>query len=299
MSSKILRIAIAFFSSCPPFSIVFAARFSEFAHRKGHGPTLKSRMSEQPSEPQDSEQGHNFRFLSDETRRKSRFRIKSKDAECDLWGKANSAAFALKPCLNEYLITGSCPLLSDPLGNPTALQLSYPGLPVYFNRSVVKKAMHAPEDVEWLECCNGPVFVGDGGPQDEGDLSLDPIQSILPRVLEATHRVLIANADLDMSILMIGTLLAIQNMTRRGKPGFQEVPMTPIVITLPDLQYQALFETQGLGGIDNPQGTMVIQHFERGLMWVETFLSGHMQPQFQPRSSYRHLQWVLGHIDTL
>lgn len=222
----------------------------------------------------------------------------SSDAECDLWHSAYHAAYAPNPCFNVYEVGPQCALLSDPLGYPTDLQYSYLGLPVYFNRSDVKKAMHAPEDVEWLEC-NGPVFVGDGGPQDEGDLSADPIQSVLPRVIEATNRVLVSNADLDMEIITNGTLMAIQNMTWGGKLGFQTAPSTPIVITLPDLQYQALFETQGFGNIDNPQGTMGKQHFERGLMWAETYLSGHMQPQFQPRSSYRHLQWLLGHIDTL
>ncbi|TVY19385.1 DNA repair and recombination protein RAD54B [Lachnellula arida] len=137
----------------------------------------------------------------------------STDAKCDLWDKANNAALASNPCFNVYQIITSCPLPPDPLGYPTDLLFSYPGLPVYFNRSDVKQAMHAPEDVEWLECTNNPVFVGDGGPQDEGDLSADPIQSILPRVIQATNRVLISNGDLDMEILTFGTLLAIQNMT--------------------------------------------------------------------------------------
>lgn len=28
-------------------------------------------------------------------------------------------------------------------------------------------------------------------------------------------------------------------------------------------------------------------------MWAQTFQSGHMQPQYQPRVSYRHLEWLL------
>lgn len=71
------------------------------------------------------------------------------------------------------------------------------------------------------------------------------------------------------------------------------------MITLPDLQYEATFADNGIAGYDDPQGTMGVQHYERGLMWAETWLCGHMQPQFQSRSSYRHLQWLLGHIDTL
>jgi carboxypeptidase D len=102
-----------------------------------------------------------------------------------------------------------------------------------------------------------------------------------------------------MTIPTNGTLLAIQNMTWGGKLGFQSPPSTPIVIGLPDLQYAATFEANGSPGFEDPQGTMGVQHFERGLMWAQTALSGHMQPQFQPRSSYRHLQWLLGHIETL
>jgi carboxypeptidase D len=222
----------------------------------------------------------------------------SSDGDCDTWGLSYSAAYAPNPCFNVYEIGTQCPLLSDPLGYPTDLQYSYSGLPVYFNRSDVKRAMNAPHNVEWLEC-KGPVFVGDGGPQSEGDLSPDPAQSVLPRVIEATNRVLVSNADLDMEILTDGTLMAIQNMTWNGKLGFQSKPATPIVITLPDLQYGPVFEENGFGDIENPQGTMGIQHYERGLMWAQTYLSGHMQPQFQPRSSYRHLQWLLGHTDVL
>jgi carboxypeptidase D len=159
--------------------------------------------------------------------------------------------------------------------------------------------MHAPLNTTWVEC-NGPVFVSpNGGPEDEGDHSPDPIQFILPQVIENTHRVLIANADLDMDIITNGTLLAIQNMTWGGKLGFQNRPEKPIVITLSDLQYGQTFVDNGIGGMDEPQGQMGVQHFERGLMWAETWMSGHMQPQFQPRSSYRHLQWLLGHIDEL
>lgn len=182
---------------------------------------------------------------------------------------------------------------SDPLGYPTNLAYSYPALtPLYFDREDVKIAMHAPLDVQWSEC-SGPVFVDD-------DYSLDPIQHVLPKVIEATNRVLVSNAQLDMVIITAGTLLAIQNMTWSGKLGFQAEPETPIVITLPDLQYAATFIENGYpAAFEDPQGTMGVQHFERGLMWAETYLSGHMQPQFQPRSSYRHLQWLLGYIEEL
>ena len=83
--------------------------------------------------------------------------------------------------------------------------------------------------------------------------------------------------------------------------GFQTGPDTwdLIDITLPDLLYQAVFESSGFGGYDRYQGIMGKQHYERGLLFAETYLSGHMEPQFQPRSAYRHLQWVLGRIEAL
>lgn len=219
--------------------------------------------------------------------------------QCDLWTLAYNQAYHTNPCFSVYSPNQQCPLLADPLGWPTDLKFSYPGLPVYFDRSDVKQAMHAPQDVQWQDCAAAPVFLGHGGPEDEGDLSPDPIQSVLPRVIEATQRVLLANGALDYDIITNGTLIAIQNMTWGGLLGFQEQPRKPFIITLPDLQYGPTFEANGWGAFDEPMGTMGVQHFERGLMFVETLLSGHMQPQYQPRASYRHLQWVLGRIDEL
>ena len=102
-----------------------------------------------------------------------------------------------------------------------------------------------------------------------------------------------------MDILTNATVLAIQNMTWNGMMGFQSAPSKLINIELPDLQYSATFKSSGFKGLDAHQGIMGKQHYERGLMFAETYLSGHMEPQFQPRSSYRHLQWVLGRIDEL
>ncbi|KAK5690911.1 hypothetical protein LTR97_012074 [Elasticomyces elasticus] len=227
--------------------------------------------------------------------------------ECGLWESAYNEAYRVNPCFNVYEPNLQCPLLSDPLGFPTDLQFVSPGLPVYFNRTDVKKAMHAPMNVTWSEC-NGGVFLADdgngggpgsGGPEAYGDTSPDPIQGVLPKVIAATNRVLVANGDLDMEILTNATMLAIQNMTWNGKLGFQKRPSKPIVIDLPDLMYNATFVANGDEGMDEPQGTMGVQHYERGLMWAETYLSGHMQPQFQPRSTYRHLQWLLRRIETL
>jgi len=166
----------------------------------------------------------------------------------------------------------------------------------------VKAAMHAPQNINWTECSNSPVFTGAAagtGPESEGDTSPDPIQHVLPQVIEATNRVLVSNGDYDMVILTNGTLMSIQNMTWNGKLGFQTPPSTPVNIDIPDLVYADTFNANGIPGADGPQGVMGIQHYERGLMWVQTFQSGHMQPEYQPRSAYRHMLWLLGHTDTI
>lgn len=108
-----------------------------------------------------------------------------------------------------------------------------------------------------------------------------------------------ANGDLDFDIITNATVLAMPNMTWNGKMGFQSAPSKVIDISLPDLEYEATFKSNGFWPLDVHQGIMAKQHYERGLMFAETYLSGHMEPQFQPRSSYRHLQWVLGRIEEL
>ena len=225
------------------------------------------------------------------------------DADCDLFDLVINEMYNINPCFNLYEISAMCPLLWDVLGFPTAIVYEPEGASVYFDRPDVKKALHAP-NITWAECSSESVFVGgDAGPEQEGDTSANPIEKVLPQVIEATNRVLIGNGDFDMVIMTNGTLLSIQNMTWNGHLGFEKKPETPIVIEIPDLMYASVFgnasENPGSAGLDGPQGVMGIQHYERGLMWVETFQSGHMQPQFQPRSSYRHLEWLLNRTDSI
>ncbi|KAJ5921350.1 hypothetical protein N7466_009676 [Penicillium verhagenii] len=215
------------------------------------------------------------------------------DSDCDLFDLIYEEAFSVNPCFDLYEITTMCPLLWDVLAFPGSLGYQPAGADIYFDRADVKKALHAP-NITWSECSDESVFVGgSAGPEQEGDISANPIEKVLPQVIEATNRVLIGNGDYDMVIITNGTLLSIQNMTWNGHLGFQKKPETPIDIQLTDLQYASVFAENGMSGLDGAQGIMGIQHYERGLMWVETYQSGHMEPQYQPRSSYRHLQWLL------
>jgi carboxypeptidase D len=188
------------------------------------------------------------------------------NASCP-YGLVSTYAAQSGKCVNLFNINQTCPPPTDPLMGATP----------YFQRSDVKAALHAP-NITWMACAPFGVFGGDSGPANTGDPSPDPIQGTLPQVIQATNRVLIANGDLDFTILTNGTLLSIQNMTWNGQLGFQSKPSEPFT----------------LGGEE-----VGMQHNERGLLWTETFYSGHMEPKDQPAVSYRHLQWLLGHIETL
>ncbi|KAL3444712.1 Alpha/Beta hydrolase protein [Aspergillus insuetus] len=221
------------------------------------------------------------------------------DSDCDVFDLINNEAFASNTCFDIYEINQMCPLKWDVLAFPTELVYQAEGASVYFDRADVKRALHAPAHITWSLCSNDPVFLGgDAGPESEGDISANPIEAVLPQVIEATNRVLISNGDFDMIIITNGTLLSIQNMTWNGELGFQERPAEPIYIDLPDLAWAEVREQNGLSA-EQPQGTMGVQHFERGLMWAETYQSGHMQPEYQPRVAYRHLEWVLGRVEKL
>ena len=223
------------------------------------------------------------------------------NSSCGLWELFDHAAFPINPCFNVYAVNDGCPLLWDVLGHRTQFDYIDAGALVYPNRSDVKAAMHAP-DVNWFLDQHKPVFVaggGSGGPELAGDVSADPIQKVLPQVIEATNRVLVSNGDLDMIIITNGTLLAIQNMTWNGHLGFQQAPSQQMEVDIPDLLYRAAFNAGPQKGRDGPQGVVGLKHYERGLMWTQTYLGTHVQPESQPRASLRHLQWLLGRIDDL
>ncbi|KAN0070598.1 Alpha/Beta hydrolase fold [Elaphomyces granulatus] len=217
---------------------------------------------------------------------------------CALFDMALVAVWDLNPCFNIYEITTMCPMPWNAMGYLSDIEYIPPGFTPYFDRSDVKAALHAP-NVNWTQCSSNVYVGGSAGPEGEGDISANPIEHVLPQVIEATNRVLISNGDYDMVIITNGTLLSIQNMTWNGKLGFESMPNKPINISIPDLVYANAFQAQSLTGFDGPQGIMGIQHYERGLMWAETFQSGHMQPQFQPRVAYRHLEWLLGRTEEI
>lgn len=83
---------------------------------------------------------------------------------------------------NPYHITEGCPSLSNLNGHLWN---------IYLNRDDVRAAIHAPAGKEWTECVWN-VGLGE---------KPSSIQAALPRVIEATNRVLIAHGDWDGALL--------------------------------------------------------------------------------------------------
>jgi carboxypeptidase D len=74
------------------------------------------------------------------------------------------------------------------------------------------------------------------GPVGTNDRSRNPIESVLPQVIEATNRVLISHGAYDGNLIANGTLLAIQNMTWNGQLGFQRAPTAGKDVSFQDQQ---------------------------------------------------------------
>ena len=75
--------------------------------------------------------------------------------------------------------------------------------PLYFDRTDVKEAIHAPVDVDWVECSNINVF-------PDGDASLPPAFTVLPSVIEKSQRAVIVHGLADFILIAEGTRIAIQ-----------------------------------------------------------------------------------------
>ena len=73
--------------------------------------------------------------------------------------------------------------------------------PVYFNRPDVKRAIHAPQNVQWTECAslaNVSVFV------TPGDTSPPSTWEVLPRVMARGTRVVMATGLADYVVISEG-----------------------------------------------------------------------------------------------
>ncbi|KAI9658142.1 MAG: hypothetical protein M1831_003988 [Alyxoria varia] len=201
-------------------------------------------------------------------------------SECRIWDNIYDTAMQFNPAFDVYQVATTPPILWDVLGFPGSFGYLPRNESIYFARPDVQRAINAPIQ-DWAECSNGVL---------EQDTSPPSGLSVLPRVIERTKRTVIGHGELDYILIANGTLLMIQNMTWSGKQGFQKAPNTPFIVpphgnTAPETLAS--------------YGRMGTWHEERGLTWVETWLSGHMVPQYQPSAALQHIRYLLGRIDSL
>lgn len=121
----------------------------------------------------------------------------------------------------------------------------------------MQRAINAPVQ-EWNECSNGVL---------DTDTSPPSGLSVLPGVIERTKRTVIGHGSLDMILIANGTLLMIQNMTWNGGQGFSAAPADEFYVP-----YHNDYQLETLAGA----GVFGVTRTERGLTYVETWLSGHM-----------------------
>ena len=213
--------------------------------------------------------------------------VDGSDDSCDAWDAVYYAAITINPCFDIYQVATTCPLLWDVLGFPGSVPYLPEGTSVYWNRTAVQKAIHAPIQ-EWEECSSDDVFV------NGTDNSPPSALSVLPSVIERAERVIIGHGILDMILIYNGTLLAIQNMTFNGAQGFSVPPTQFDDFYVP---YHNEYDSQV--GTTAGAGVMGATHTERGLTLVTVQMSGHMIPQYAPSAAYRQLEFLLGRIPSL
>jgi carboxypeptidase D len=199
---------------------------------------------------------------------------------CNLWSEIIDEVMLVNPCFDVYQVATTCPLLWDPLGFPGSFDYLPPNTEIYFNRSAVQAAINAPIQ-PWAECQGGVLDV-DTSPQSSWE--------VIPRIIDALDRTIIAHGELDFILLFNGTLMAIQNMTWGGLQGFQAPPTDDFYVPYhDDLSLTSL----------SAKGVMGKTITERKLTFVQQQLSGHMVPQYQPSSAYRQLEFLLGRVESL
>lgn len=131
--------------------------------------------------------------------------------------------------------------------------------------------------------------------------------SALPSVIDRTNNVIVGSGNLDFLIQTNGTLAVLNNMTWNGQQGFSSSPFTdkfyvPYNPTIGPAYQETMTQSSipavpvGYVGGGGYYGTT---HTERGLTFVTVDLAGHEIPQYVPGASYRHLEFLLGRIDSL
>jgi carboxypeptidase D len=211
------------------------------------------------------------------------------DQRCNIFDHIFTALASLNPCFDIYHITQTCPSPHSPLGvlNPDDY---YPAsATVYFNRTDVQAALHAPVGTNWALCTTRNVFGLGNDSSTALDASPPPaINGVLARVIEKTNNAIIGSGDLDMLLPRNGTLFAIQNMTWNGARGLREYPSKPLY----EPHHPVLHSGSSAGA-----GVQGVWGRERGLTFYAARGAGHELPGQAPGVGYRMLEVLLGRVE--
>nr|GAT57790.1 carboxypeptidase Cpds [Mycena chlorophos] len=203
----------------------------------------------------------------------------SASAQCRLSSTIQRAIGRLNPVFNIYRVTDTFPNLWSVLGFPRSTQEF-----IYFNRTDVQDAIHAPH-INWEICASKSVYAAGGDKSVASMLTAAGANiSTLGNVIEKSVRTVVAHGLADMILIAEGTRIAIQNMTWGGLQGFQ----TPI-------EPESFVVDSPLAGV---QGVYGNTHTERGLTYIEFYYSGHMTPQFVPWAAFSAISFLLGKQDS-
>ncbi|KAM0257962.1 hypothetical protein ACHAQJ_004121 [Trichoderma viride] len=200
----------------------------------------------------------------------------------NLWNNVTDQALIANPCFNIYNILDHCPALFNVFSDKP-----------YFNRTDVKKALHAPDSINWVPCHIPQPF------NTSYNLDQSPLPGLkqLPHVIETTQNVILAQGAVDWISMLPGVVLGVQNMTWGGKTGFQCRPQDPFYVP----QYReppdsTVGYASNLPAGSGVQGTV---HHERGLTLVVTKLAGHQGAEYAAAASFRHLEKLLGRVKSM
>ncbi|CAK4004343.1 serine carboxypeptidase [Lecanosticta acicola] len=212
------------------------------------------------------------------------------NSTCDTFDTSFHAILEINPCASVYHITDYCPFLWSVNG---PINRGYDPAPKtkYFNRTDVKRAIHAPLTTNWSICTHESVFQGPHGNKTGEDQSIGPAQNdVLQTVIEHTNNVIIGCGNLDILLGTNGTLLALQNVTWNGMQGLQQFPGNDFYVPY----YPAYNPGAVAGG-----GTLGKYGTERGVTFYQVQLAGHQVPGYSPGAAFRVMELLLGRIDNL
>ncbi|KAF8671642.1 Alpha beta-hydrolase [Rhizoctonia solani] len=225
--------------------------------------------------------------------------------ECATWSMVYDAAITVNPNFNIYRIFDVWPVLWDVLGFPGSFDNQQS--PLYFNRTDVQDAIHAPH-INWSECSSINVFV------NGTDTSIPPMLSVMPNVIEKSERTVVMHGGIVSGLGHFQISAAEKREFPKGlcANGGRHKNCDSVSVTLASFVLHALSRSRhsrnmtwhGQQGFQQPIasesfiiegfGILGAMHQERNLTYVEVDLSGHMMPQYAPWAAYKTLSYLLG-----